>query len=81
LGKKTSLRGCVVCVEHPQTLQNNFVSIRSPSRAFQTLAKMMVMAMVLVLNIRNLRERSTLMAMVIFCHEETKKQYDGDGNY
>jgi hypothetical protein len=19
--------------------------------------------------------------MVIFCHEETKKQYDGDGNY
>jgi len=24
LGKKTSLGACVVCVKHPQTLQNNF---------------------------------------------------------
>jgi hypothetical protein len=24
VGKKTSLGACVVCVKHPQTLQNNF---------------------------------------------------------
>jgi hypothetical protein len=72
LGKKTSLGACVVFVKHPQTLQNNFVSIPSPSLAFQTLAKMMAIAMVFVLNIRNLKERSTLMAMVTIHHEKLK---------
>jgi hypothetical protein len=69
LGKKTSLGACVVYVEHPQTLKNNFVSIPSNSLASQTLAKMMAIAKVLMLNMRNLRERSALMAMVIVCHE------------
>jgi hypothetical protein len=74
LGKKTSLGACVVCVEHPQTMQNNFVSIPSPSLTFQTLAEMMVIAMVFVLNTRNLRERSALMAMVTIHHEELEGQ-------
>jgi cadmium resistance protein CadD (predicted permease) len=46
----------------------------SPSFASQTLAKMMVTMMVLVLNIRNLRERNTLMAMVIVHHKELERQ-------
>jgi hypothetical protein len=70
LGKKTSLGACVICVEHSQTLQNNFVSTPSPSLASQTFAKMMV----LVLNTRNLRERNTLMAMVNIHHEELERQ-------
>jgi hypothetical protein len=55
-------------------LQNNFVNIPSPSLAFQTLAKMMAIMMVLVLNTKNLRERSALMAMVIVCHKELERQ-------
>jgi hypothetical protein len=74
LGKKTSLGACVICVEHSQTLQNNFVSTPSPSLASQTLAKMMVIVMVLVLNTRNLRKRNTLMAMVNIHHEELERQ-------
>lgn len=70
MGKKTSLGVCVVYVKHLQTLQTNFVSIPSPSLAFQTLAQMMV----LVLNIRNLRERNTLMALVIIRHKELERQ-------
>jgi hypothetical protein len=69
LGKKTSLGACVVCVEHPQTLQNDVVNILSASLASQTLAKMMVTTMVLMLNMRNLRERSLMMAMVIVHHK------------
>jgi hypothetical protein len=74
LGQKTSLGACVVCVKHPQALQNNFVSTPSPSLASQSLVKMMVIAMVLVLNTRKLRERNTLMAMVTICHEELERQ-------
>jgi hypothetical protein len=74
LGKKTSLGACVIYVEHPQTLQNNFLSIPSPSLASQTLAKMMLIVMVLVLNMRNLREKNTLMAMVTTHHEELERQ-------
>jgi hypothetical protein len=34
---------------------------------------MMVMALVLMLNTRNMRERSTMMAMVTVCHEELER--------
>jgi hypothetical protein len=74
LGKKTSLGTCVVGVEHPQTLQNNFVNTPSPSLASQTLAKMMAIMMVLVLNMRNFKERSALMAMVNVRHKELERQ-------
>jgi hypothetical protein len=50
------------------------VSIPSPSFAIQTLAEMMAIMMVLVLNTKNLRERSTLMAMVIVHHKELERQ-------
>jgi hypothetical protein len=50
------------------------VSIPFPSFAFQTLTEMMVIMMVLVLNMRNLRERSTLMAMVVVRHKELERQ-------
>jgi len=50
------------------------VSIPSPSLAIQTLAEMMVIMMVLVLNTKNLRERSALMAMVIVRHKELERQ-------
>jgi hypothetical protein len=74
LGKRTSLGACVVYVKHPQTLQNNFVSTPSPSLVFQTLVEMMAMAVVLVLNTKNLRERSALMVMLIVFHEELERQ-------
>jgi len=74
LGKKTSLGACVICVKHSQTLQNNFVNTPFPSFASQTLAEMMVIVMVLVLNMRNLKERNTLMAMVNIHHKELERQ-------
>ncbi len=73
LGQKTSLGACVVCVEHPQTLRNNFVNTPFLSFTSQSLVKMMAIAMVLVLNMRNLKERNTLMAMVTIRHEELER--------
>lgn len=46
----------------------------SPSLASQTVVEMMAIMMVLVLNMRNMRERSALMAMVIVCHKELETQ-------
>jgi hypothetical protein len=50
------------------------VSTPSLSLAFQTLVEMMAMVMVLVLNTKNLRERSALMVMLIVFHEELERQ-------
>ncbi len=46
----------------------------SPSLASQTVVEMMAIMMVLVLNMGNMRERSTLMAMVIVRHKELETQ-------
>jgi hypothetical protein len=50
--------------------------VNTPSHplASQTLAKMMAIMMVLVLNTRNLKERSALMAMVTVRHKELERQ-------
>jgi fumarate reductase subunit C len=71
LGKKTSLRSCVVFLKHPQTLQNNFVSTPSPSLASQTFFEMMAMVMMLVLNTNNLKEKKHIDGNVDYLLQRT----------
>jgi hypothetical protein len=73
LGQKNLPRSLCSLCRAPTNFAKQLCDTFFPSLAFQTLAKMMAMAMVLMLNTRNLRERSAMMAMVIVRHKELEK--------